>query len=114
MALIDNVRTLVEAGAQEHEIKQALRGVMDERQVAEHDVGLPDIPALGTVKWAALKAKLQSPTGPNNLHQMLVMLHKALDDDNQPMLWRAIFGIVKAAWSQHPGLRQDLRMRPPA
>lgn len=109
MALIDDVRNLVAVGAAEHEIKQALRQVMDEKQVAEHDVGLPNIPTIGPVMWAALKAKLRSPTGPNNLHQMLVMLHEALDTDNQPMFWRALFGLVKAAWSQHPGLRQDLR-----
>ena len=112
MALIDNVRTLIAAGAQEHEIKQALRVVMDELQVTEHDAGMPNIPTIGPVMWAALKAKLQSPAGPNNLHQMLVMLHNALDADDQPNFWRAVFGICKAAWPQHPGLRQDLRNGP--
>lgn len=112
MALKDDIAALVEAGAQEHEIKQALRVVMDELQVTEHDAGMPNIPTIGPVMWAALKAKLQSPAGPNNLHQMLVMLHNALDADDQPNFWRAVFGICKAAWSQHPGLRQDLRNGP--
>lgn len=114
MALIDDIQTLLRTGAAPHEIKQALRQAEDLQQVSEHDVNMPDIPALGPLKWAALKAKLQSPLGPNNLYQMLVMLHAALDADDQPNCWRAIFGICKAAWSQHPGLRQDLRnARPP-
>lgn len=111
MALIDDVRMLVAGGAKEHEIKQALREILDEQQAAEHESGLPDIPELGPGKWAALKAKLQSPGGPTNLHQMLTMLHKALDDDDQAATWRALFGLAKAAWSQHPGLRQDLRVK---
>lgn len=114
MALIDNVRALVAAGATEPEIKQALRAVMDEKMVTDHDAGLPNMPTMGPVAWAAFKAKLQSPGGPNNLHQMLKMGHEAMDADDQPNTWRAIYGVWKAAWNQHPGLRQDLRNRRPA
>lgn len=113
MALIDDVRRLIVAGAQEHEIRQAARAVMDERQVAENDIGMPDLPELPPAIWAALKANLRSPEGPRDKHAMLKMGFAALDADDQQMLFRALRGLFTAVWAEHPGLRQDLRMRRP-
>jgi hypothetical protein len=113
MALKDQVKALIDAGITESDIKQALRAVMDEKQVAENDAGMVSMPTLDKKQWDALKANLQSPAGPTNLFQMTTMVLAALDADDQPMLWQGLRGVFNAAWGQHPGLRQDLRMRNP-
>jgi hypothetical protein len=106
MALKDQVKALIDAGADEHEIKQALRKVMDERQLTEHSATLPNIPTIPPVMWANLKARLLAPGGPTNVYEMLTRLHNALDADDQPAFWRALFGLTKAVWANHPGHRR--------
>ena len=113
MAVIDVVRTLVESGAKAHEIKQALRQVEDEVQLAENEIGMPDLPELPPATWAAFKANLRSPEGPRDKHAMLKLGFMGMDADDQAMVFRALRGLFTAAWAEHPGLRQDLRMRRP-
>lgn len=108
MALIDQVRALVDAGATEQGIKQSLRQVMDERQLAEHSATLPNIPTIGPAMWSALKAKLLQPDGPTNKFEMLVRLHNALDADDQAAFFQALFGMVKAVWHEHPAWRRSI------
>lgn len=108
MALIDQVKALIDTGAQEHEIKQALRKVMDERQLMEHSTKLPNMPALGPEKWDKLKSALTTRGGPTNKYEMLTRLHDALDADDQDAFWKALFGLVKAVWGEHPGHRRAM------
>jgi hypothetical protein len=46
--------------------------------------------------------------GPTNKYEMLVRLHNALDADDQAAFWGALFGLVKAVWSEHSGHRRDI------
>ena len=114
MAVIDVVRTLVKSGAKAHEIKQALRVVEDEVQLAENDIGMLDLPELPPAIWTALKANLRSPEGPRDKHAMLKLGFAGMDADDQAIVFRALRGLFTAVWAEHPGLRQDLRMRGPA
>ena len=113
MALIDQIRALVDAGATELQFKQALRQVMDERQLAEHSATLPNIPTIGPVMWTALKARVLKAGGPTNKYEMLVRLHNAAEADDQPTFWKAVFGLINAVWQEHPGHRRVMTGPPP-
>lgn len=107
MTLDDDIRALLRAGVKSHEFKQALRRVEDEEQLTEYSAALPAMPILGLADWAKLKKTLTTRGGPTNKYEMLVRLHNALDADDQVAFWPALFGLVKAVWSEHPGWRPD-------
>ena len=113
MALKDQIAALVAGGAKAYEIKQALRAVEDDLQLAENEIGMPDLPELPPATWAAFKANLRSPEGPRDKHAMLKLGFAGMDVDDQAMVFRALRGLFTAVWAEHSGLRQDLRNRRP-
>lgn len=106
MALIDQIRALVEAGAKEHEFQQALRQVMEEQEQAKAAVDLPNLPTIPPAYWNPLKAYLTAPGGPHNPFRMLQIVHEGVDEDNPVKCLRAMIGLVHAVWHDHPGWRR--------
>jgi hypothetical protein len=106
MALKEDIAALIAKGAKPHEIKQALRAAEDEQQLSGYSEKLPDLPLIPEAKWQKLKKALTTRGGPTNRYELLVQIHGALDADDQPEFWRALFGLVAAVWADHPGHRR--------